>query len=626
MNTPTSRCHHHVSTAPAADAPGSCNWLTRHFHRTPAAGWGLLLLCLVFVRTTAAQEPVFRVGDMVRSSHYLFIGDSLDRHFFDSWSTTTVLTHGAGITNEIVGFSTWSLLSYNSLPAYYNRYSFAMWQWSTNIWTWQNDSYLGSWNYFKEIDRDNFAVSLNPLVLASVWQTNEVPFAFSGPVAPPDFFGGFKGPVGTISTTNEFGATTTDTYTTTAGIYIPGDPASTNDSFYRVHLCLTNSAMEEIGINFAESYLGQLLDTNGNVYVWLREGQSYTAKPVFRNFTPAFYSYNAELTPADKLGTLLITTIKDMGGSWPGTPPPGVFQRLGYPASDYDPTGDQIAFDILLNTPVAELFNAAIALAVQLRGLPLDWAKDTNRGSLATLTEEDRKYVTMVFLKRSANPDPQEFLTHEGLDAYTSFTNRFGYRLINELSVEASAYQSAFGHNVTGRNLLRRQSKIGNTRLTIAEPVDLRLIIYPGTAAAYPVTITLDEGWVNPIITGMGTIFQNDPGGGHDRLIGGATGSDNVYNVTAGRAGWLLRQVEEPLLRRTPPDFFSWIIYHAKDNSVSRGRRLSAWTNSVPEVNVTRTWPAAFEYHYEWGLQFYERKQSHSQMETPFLGFLLLGP
>lgn len=548
----------------------------------------MLIIAMTMARPARAQETGFRVGDMVYTSTYYRpwtlasdnMSQSMERKIF-----TTVYTYGVGITNDANLMSSWALTSSDYLSTTANRLSHTDRTYYTNEWIWVEGAPVGNWTSSRYINWDIY-VYRDPYSSTTVTTDQYNPRSLFI-MGFGDWFNGFKGPVGTITTTNDFGGTTTETYTTTAGLFVPGDPASTNEHFYRVQLSLEQADHSAILMSSVTSYLGQPPDLNSNVYVWLQEGQEYTAKPVFRNFTPTFYSYSAEANRADKLGTLLITTIKDMGGSWPGNPPSGVFQRLGYPAADFDPTGDQIAFDVLMNTPVATLFNAAITLAVQLRGLALNWEKDTNRGSLNGLSEEDRKYVTMVFLKRSANADSPDFLTYEALDAYTSFTNRFGYRLINELSVEAGAYQSQFGHAIAGRNLLRRQSKIGNTRLTISEPVDLSLIIYPGTSAAFPLTITLDEGWVNPFISGTGTIFQNDPGGGHNQMIGGAKGSTNVYNIAAGRAGWLLRQVEEPLLRRTPPDFSSWVIYRAVDNSVTLRRRLSAWTNDVPEVNTT---------------------------------------
>lgn len=440
--------------------------------------------------------------------------------------------------------------------------------------------------------------------------------------------GGFSAPNGTGGWTNSDGSYVSDSYSSTLALSTPGVIGSTNEHFYRVQLSLEYADHTPLSTYYVNSFLGQQPDAAGNVYVWLQDATIYRPSPSFTTpEPPSFYSYNAEMVQAQQLGTLMVSTIQDGGDSWPGNAPTGIYKRLGYPTNTFDPSGDQIAFDILLNTPVSAIFNAGIAIILLTRAIPVDYEKDMSRGDISGLTEEDRKYITMVFLKRSSNPDPEDFMTYNELDEYMSFTNRFGWRLINEFSIEACAYDSKFGHSVAGKNVQRRQSKIGNTRLKLTEPVDLRLIIYPSIPAlSFPVTITLDEGWVNPIITGMGTVFENDPGGGHDLMIGGAKGSLSIYNICAGRAGWLLRQVETPLLRRTPPDFSSWIIYRADGDAVTRRRRLSAWTNDVIELNTERTWPSGFEFHYDWDLQFYEKKKTHSQMSTPFDGFLTLGP
>jgi len=434
------------------------------------------------------------------------------------------------------------------------------------------------------------------------------------------FFGGFKGPVGTISTTNEFGATTTDSYTTTAGIYLPGDPASTNESFYRVHLCLTNSAMEEIGINFAESYLGQLLDTNGNVYVWLREGQSYTAKPVFRNFTPAFYSYNAELTPADKRWNLVISTIR-MGSTttWPGQRPANMAEHMGFPTGEGYFSDDQLAFDYILNSPLTAIFTGLINAALSARGLPVWFEKDTTRGQVGSLDDDERKFLVMALLARSTNPDPPSELDDPNLNLFIG-TN-FVYRLVNEFGVEAAGYEGQFGHDVPGRHLQRQRAEIVKTKIEFKDDVIARVKIWSGTPAEFVLELGFDKADVNNAIHWASGIWfmTNAPGAGHKTTQGGVKGGPSISHICAGRAGPVLVELEQPLLRKMPPDFSCWITFRVTGNSVSPELKLS--------LNDTTTWPTFFRYEYD----FVERKYvfqppEHVQIDTPFHGFLSLGP
>lgn len=616
MNTPTSRSHHHVSTAPAADAPGSCNWLMRHFHRTPVAGWGLLLLCLVFVRTSTAQQPTFRIGDTVLVQTYNLSYNTAHAQHFETSTTTTTYTYGAGLTNESYSFSSWSLLSLNSLGIYGNRYRHAMWQWSTNEWTWHNDGLYGRWASFREIDKDDYITSLEPLTQNTVWQNNGYSRVFDGPVGAPDYFNGFKGPVGTISTTNEFGATTTDTYTTTAGLYVPGNPASTNEHLYRVQLSLEYDNRTPIPMTAVTSYLGQPPDLNSNVYVWLREGYGYTTKPQFYGAGPTFYSYSAEANRADQHGTLLISTIA-RGGTWPGTYPTGIAQSMGFPANEADPSDDQMAFDYIMNSPLADNFTLLINDLLAARGIPIFAEKDHSRGQVGSLSDDERKYMVLLLLARSINPDPPVELDYANLELFIG-TN-FVYRLVNEFSIEAAGYNDKFGHDVAGRNVLRKQAKIGKTTLELESDVTLRLRIYPGTPLEFIYLLDVPKALANPVIRFFSGFLSNDEGAGHNTILGGQKGSPSIKQICAGRAGETLRDLEQPLLRKMPPDFSCWVIYRVAGNSVNREVKFS--------LDPVGTWPTFFEYHYDFSVQKYLfQPPKHAQMETPFSGFLSLGP
>ena len=496
-----------------------------------------------------------------------------------------------------------------------------MWQWSTNEWTWQNDGLYGRWASFREIDKDDFVPSLDPLIQYTVWQTNNNPRTFDGPVAPPDYFNGFKGPVGTYTTTNELGAVSTDTYTTTAGLYVPGDPASTNEHFYRVQLSLEYFDHTPMATSWVTNYLGQPPDLSSNVYVWLREGQEYTAKPAFSTPSPpSFYSFSAEPNLADQLWGLTIATIR-MGSSstWPGDRPAAMAQHMGYPTDEGYFSDDQLALDYILNSPLASIFTALINATLAARGYPVWYEKDQSRGQAGTLTEDERKYLVMALLARSTNPDPPTELDDPNLNLFVG-TN-FAYRLVNEFGIEAIGISNKYVHDVVGKHVQRKRAEIGKTKIEFKEDVIVRLKIWPGTPAEYLLELGFDKADVNTAMhTASGLWFMtNSPGAGHNTLQGGAKGSPSVSFICSGRAGPVLVTLEQPLLRKMPPDFFSWTTYRVTDASVAKELKLS--------LNTNATWPTFFSYAYD----FVERKYifqppEHNQIDTPFDGFLSLGP
>lgn len=316
-----------------------------HLFRCRAASLRLIcLLAMLASQPLHSQEsgPRFRIGDIVWTSSYSLSYQTTTHALYDTRNFISIYTHGAGVTNEETKLNSATLLDLSLLPLYYNRYQFVQGSAITNEWTWQDGGLLGVWYSDTTFVRDTYIYNLAPLDLQSGLSVAATPRTFLAS-SPPDFSNGFKGPVGSVLTTNELGGVTTDTYTTTAGLYVPGDPASTNEHFYRVQLSLEYSDHTPIAISRVTNYLGQPPDLNSNVYVWLREGQEYTAKPTFSTASPpSFYSYSAEATRGDQLGTLIISTIA-ANPDWPGTRPEGLATRLAFAG-----TGLLGAFSLLL--------------------------------------------------------------------------------------------------------------------------------------------------------------------------------------------------------------------------------------------------------------------------------------
>lgn len=596
--------------------------ITLHLLHRRAVSLRLLgLLALLASGPLRAQEtaPSFRIGDIVWTSTSLLSFQTTTHAIFDTRHSTTIYTHGVGATNEVTTLNSSTLLDLSTLYLYGNRYQLVQGYAATNEWIWQDGALTEVWYCDTNFVRDTYIYNLAPLDMQSGTWARATPRTPMPAYLPSDLSNGFKGPVGTVVTTDEHGRTTTDTYTTTAGLYVPGDPASTNEHFYRVQLSLEYDNRTPIPITFVTNYLGFAPDVNSNVYVWLREGQEYTAKPMFNGAAPSFYSYGAEAFKADQLWGLTVATIR-MGSSttWPGERPANMASHMGYPTDEGYFSDDQLAIDYILNSPLSSIFETLINAALAARGYPVWYEKDSSRGQVTTLTEDERKYMVMALLARSTNPDPPVELDHPNLELFIG-TN-FVYRLVNEFGIEAAGFNSKFGHDVAGRNIQRKRAEIGKTKIEFKEDVIVRLKIWPGTPIEYLLELGFDKADVNAAIhSASGLWFMtNSPGAGHNTIQGGTKGSPSVSYICSGRAGPVLVTLEQPLLRKMPPDFFCWTRYRVTDTSVGKEHELS--------LNSNTTWPTFFEYRYDFDERKYKDPITHGQVDTPFDGFLSLGP
>ncbi len=412
---------------------------------------------------------------------------------------------------------------------------------------------------------------------------------------------------------------TTQSFTTTGALFTDGPPGSTNEHFYRVKLSLSYQNGTPIPIAFVTNYLGAPLDTNGNAYLWLQDNSIYPGNPVFKYATPSYYSHSAEPNLADQLWGLTIATIR-MGSSstWPGDRPAAMAQHMGYPTDEGYFSDDQLALDYILNSPLASIFTALINATLAARGYPVWYEKDQSRGQAGTLTEDERKYLVMALLARSTNPDPPTELDDPNLNLFVG-TN-FAYRLVNEFGIEAIGISNKYVHDVAGKHVQRKRAETGKTKIEFKEDVIVRLKIWPGTPAEYLLELGFDKADVNTAMhTASGLWFMtNSPGAGHNTLQGGAKGSPSVSFICSGRAGPVLVTLEQPLLRKMPPDFFSWTTYRVTDASVGKELKLS--------LNTNATWPTFFEYSYSFERGVYGNRVDYPQIDTPFDGFLSLGP
>jgi hypothetical protein len=578
----------------------------------------LLMAGLALLTSHSLPAQTFEVGTLTRTYSYTKPTTyGLGYFYVGGDGFSSIYTRGRGATNTAIYFDGWwtteNLVSPNYGHLLYSRHG-------TNVveWGWHAENYLtGAWNTDFITDTNRYLISVAPWVIDVVTNYPAHRTFLSMTPSPGDFANSFSGPVGTITTEYENGAVTTDTYTTTAGLYIPGDPTSTNEHFYRVRLSLEYSDRTPISVpQFIASYLGQAPDTQTNIYVWLGEGKEYTAKPVFKTASPpSFYSYHAEVNQAQQLGTLIVSTIT-RGSSWPGSRPADMALHMGYPATEPEPSDDQMAFDFIMNSPLASKFEPLITAGFLALGYPLaSYEIDHSRGVVSSLTEDERKYMVLLLLARSINPDPPETFDYTNLDLFTG-TN-FVYRLVNEFAIEAAGYSGKFGHKIDGKNIRRKQAKIGKTTLNFEADVKLNLIVTPVTGAAYPLQLSLPAFLLNPVIGLASASLENESGAGHGTLYGGQKGAETVKLFCAGRAGETLRDLEQPLLRRMPPDFSCWAIFDIAGDWVTPRIKLS--------LEPVCTWPTFFDYSYDFGRKLYLDRAYHPQTENPFDGFLTLG-
>lgn len=249
----------------------------------------------------------------------------------------------------------------------------------------------------------------------------------------------------------------TNTYSTTSAIRTDGPPGSTNEHFYRVNLSLQYDTGATIPLAMVQSYLSEPVDADGNVYLWLKDHSSFAGRPVFKYATPSYYSYSVEPNQAQHLSTLLISTIRRGGAStWPGSRPDGMAQHMGFPSDEGYFSDDQLALDYILNSPLASAFTSLINATLAARGYPVSYEKDQSRGQVGSLTADERKYMVMLLLARSTNPDPPAELDDPTLDLFIG-TN-FVYRLVNEFGIEAAGHENKFGHDVAGKHLQRKRA------------------------------------------------------------------------------------------------------------------------------------------------------------------------
>ena len=476
------------------------------------------------------------------------------------------------------------------------------------VWYWTTNGLAGAWRSGWNTNRLHYTPDYTNAVLDGTTWTNEYcPANYQNwlpSVAPNGSYPANNGDVGT------------NTFQTQAAIFTDGVPGATNQSFYRIRLSLQDEMATTIPLSVVSNWLGRVPDTNGNIYVWLPDGAQTPAAPTFNpGMEPPFYSYDAAPFQAQKLGTLVVATIT-RGATWSTNRPAGMAAHMGYPTDEGAPSDDQLAFDYIMNSSLAGYFTTGINALLTAGGIPLSWEKDQSRGQIGALTDDERKYLVLALLARSTNPEPPSELDYPTLAAFIG-TN-FVYRLVNEFSVEAAGYQGKLGHDVVGPHILRKQARIGKTKLELENDVILRLKIWPGLPIEYILELGLEKDDINAVIGFVSGFLTNDPGGGHDTLYGGSKGLHSVRYMCAAHAGTTLRSLEQPLLRRIPHDFSCMIRYWVSGDTVTRELR--------PSLNASTRWPTFFEYHYDFEkLKYIYQAPAHAQIENPFDGFLVLG-
>ncbi len=394
------------------------------------------------------------------------------------------------------------------------------------------------------------------------------------------------------------------------------DPDGWAQSYFWLNAWVWNNDEASYVPNSNVSVVGQTLDSQGRVLALLPNNATTDVTPsVTCGCTD--YDFDVGASRAEVRSGSLIVSIIAGNSEWPGPRPAGMEQRLGYNFSNSQgvPTDDQIVFDVLMNTPVGSFGIGAINLLVKNATFGTKvYQIDTSAGNLANASIADREWLTLALLKRAVNPIPPQSFSRIQLDSW-AMSSPWDYRLVNEFAVKAVVDQNRY--RVTRTPHLRRRSDIGLTRLIMTGGVTV-CVKYVGGQRVF-VPITADQ--LNSVLP-LASYLPNAAAVGNDLVYGGENGDPSLMHRTAGSAGLLLYSVEQAIIRKDPPPFFSEIWFFASGSGINSQTALSL--NYKSWLGTGCTWPEAYTYKYNFDTGIYNRSAVNSQTPTPFTCFLKL--
>lgn len=350
---------------------------------------------------------------------------------------------------------------------------------------------------------------------------------------------------------------------------------------------------------------GQPLDANGRVLALVPNNSATDVTATASGSID--YDFDVQGVRAETQAGSLIVSIIAPNWSWPGPRPTGMLARLGYNINNTQspPSDDQILFDVLMNTPLA---SAAISAINTIFGSD---AVDNSAGNLANVTIADRQWLTLGFLARSVNPIPPGAFARSYVDVFAG--NIFDYRLLNEFAVKSVVDGNHY--RLTRTPYLEKRADIGHTRLTMTGPVNVNLHFGGGWSI-----VTLSAAQINSVF-GLAAGVPNAAAVGHDMVYGGQNGNSTLMHRCAGSAGVILYTVEQAIIRKNPPPFFSEIWFFALNDGIDQRHALSLNHKSwLPGC----TWPEGYTYHLDFVNNVYWPYTVDAQSPTPFTCFLTL--
>lgn len=320
-----------------------------------------------------------------------------------------------------------------------------------------------------------------------------------------------------------------------------------------------------------------------------------------------------------KAGVMAISTIAP-NAAWPGRRPVGMVDRLGY--KDFDPSDDQILWDILANSPMGSMmleqaapyFSIGLEIVTtisRLKGIVPTIVFGKPAGDLSQTTVADRKWITLAFLSRSVNTPPPDVFSTNQVDLFGS-GSKSHYRLLNELMVK---------NVVDGKvnktfSIRRKRADVGTTRLFLNGTLYIKVAIN-GKWTNYPIS----SEWANRTLFELFSRVPNSPGRDNGQITGGA-GSSFTKHVTSAHAGWALEPVESMIVQGQRSDFFSRVILNCENDILVPEYELSADRSSINGTG--KVWPTAYIYRWDPSVDLYQKTITEPQIPTPFDGFMTI--
>jgi len=316
--------------------------------------------------------------------------------------------------------------------------------------------------------------------------------------------------------------------------------------------------------------------------------------------------HQVEIVVLKRDGGLIITSILDtFDVPLPENRPTGYLDRL-YSGLNPNPNGPnptdlQVVIDTLISAPESLGLSLTKFIAT-LPFVPSNLQIVASPGfSLGGLNEEDREWLTLLFLSLSTNSDPPSTF------ANPSTFDPDLYRMLNELRFCYFIDDGLIDQFIEERNSLL----VGNTLLDFPIQSFVVHIAIDGDIKSIPIIFPVDF----PTQVASDNISVVPTG------LTGGIGNNFVESALYARAGRTLTPYENALLKFSAPPFFSEVRFDIVNGNIQYNPVLGH--TSDPEF----LWPSHFVYQWDDGRKLYTNPTKHLQTgrRGPFAKFISVG-